>query len=694
MTPLRRLLSISNNFLQARGLQDTVMRPQGSKRRGVTRFATLFLLMIIAPAAGLSSPRQCFAQEPAARSRWGVETRDGVSWLVTPERKPFFSIGINALDGGAPKRELHGRIWYHWGTFFPDLVTWARKTRERVISWGFNTAGGWSLPPSTLEMPTIPDLELGRTARFHWFDPFHPSMDVTMRLEARRLVAPYKGSPQRIGYFSDNEVGWWNGPLFAYYLERPATNHTKHKLVELLREHYQESWERFVGDFVAPEGVTSFDDLLSSTGRFPLLRPGGQGIYVVRKWTGIMAERYYQLVHQSLREADPEALSFGDRLPIYYDPVAVRAMVPYVDVMATNYNVDSPDGWIARYYFEGLQQLAGDKPVLISEWFFAAHENRTGNRNNGHLMTVQTQAQRARGAAAAAERFAHIPSIVGIHWFQHYDHPKGGRMDGEDYNFGLVDLEDRPYEELVGALSRVNARLPEIHRASATPRVAFTSREITVPHASIDPHDRSLADWPKEEALVPQLVAPSPEIPFGDVCLAWDERGLHLALIAMDYSFPHLLAYEGEFPLEEAFRLEWGVDGVSGPRRFALYVIPPPKAEFSMKDAYRMHAKLCHGDRPGCEPVPRAVATYFGSDQPRITVELHLPWEAVGLVGPPSDHLLRMELAATAYHRSRWMSWSGLPPHEAMADTARWMTVRLGGNQGRFIPGACGSGTR
>ena len=181
----------------------------------------------------------------------------------------------------------------------------------------------------------------------------------------------------------------------------------------------------------------------------------------MRRWTGIIAEHYYRLVHDALREADPDALILGDRLPIYYDPVAVRAMVPYVDVISTNYNVDSADGWIARYFFDGLRQLAPRTPVLISEWFFAAHENRSGNRNNGHLMTVPTQAERTRGAIAAAQRFAREPQIVGIHWFQYYDHPTGGRTDGEDYNFGLVDIDDRPYEGLVEAFSRVNPSLAE-----------------------------------------------------------------------------------------------------------------------------------------------------------------------------------------------------------------------------------------
>jgi hypothetical protein len=70
--------------------------------------------------------------------------------------------------------------------------------------------------PSTLELPFIPDLELGRESQFHWLDPFHPDMAEEMRLWAHRLVMPYKGNPYRIGYFSDNEVGWWYGALFTF----------------------------------------------------------------------------------------------------------------------------------------------------------------------------------------------------------------------------------------------------------------------------------------------------------------------------------------------------------------------------------------------------------------------------------------------------------------------------------------------
>ena len=79
---------------------------------------------------------------------------------------------------------------------------------------------------------------------------------------AHQLVAPYKGSPYRIGYFSDNEVGWWYGALFIYYLKQPAANHTKQKLLVLLQETYDNDWQRFLQDFVPPRGVASFAALL------------------------------------------------------------------------------------------------------------------------------------------------------------------------------------------------------------------------------------------------------------------------------------------------------------------------------------------------------------------------------------------------------------------------------------------------
>ena len=648
------------------------MRPAGAA------FLRSFLLAAaIAAVFSAGEGWACADFATAPSSRWSLTTDRGVSWLVTPCGDRFFSLGVNVLDGGYADREKDGKTWYSWKAFVPTLADWIAETRGRLLSWGFNSGGGWALPPETLKLPTVINLELGRLARFHWFDPFAPETETRMNALASELVAPYRNSPYRIGYFSDNEVGWWAGALFFFYSSKPAASFTKQRWVELLHQHYAGDWSRFTDDFVPPAGVNSWEALLATT-ESTRMKPGGSGIRAVREWTGILAERYYTLAEGAIRAADPDALYFGDRLPIYYDPAAVRAMAPHVDAIAVNYNVDSSDGWIADYFFDGLRKLSGGKPVLVSEWFFASRENRSGNRNNGHLMTVGTQGERAVGAATAARNFAAIPELIGMHWFQYYDHPKGGRTDGEDYDFGLVDVDDRPYARLTSALAAVNRQISQIHSNPATAGVR--AKTFVVPHALISTQDHSLSDWPKPASLLTRLIASPGAVEFGEVYLSWTDRGLALATIGQDYFDIDLFAYTGPFPLIDAYRVELGVDLGAGPQRFSLFFIPP---RTKLHDHPEMAARLCAGSAElaitaGCSEVPGAEAVYFGADQPRITAEAVIPWSALGVKRPSPGARLRAEIAATSWHRERWMSSSGEPPAAAMDHPESWPAMRLG----------------
>lgn len=612
--------------------------------------------------------------------RWSTESIDGVDWLRTPCGDRFYSLGVNVLDGGYPWRVKDGKVWYSWTAFDPTLAEWEKRTRSRLANWGFNTAGGWSRPPAELHMPGIINLELGRLAKFHWFDPFDPATERRMMALAPRLVAPYKGSPYRIGYFSDNEVGWWAGALFGFYSAKPAGNFTKQRWVAMLRRYYGDDWRRFTADFLPPPGVASWDALLHCTG-YTHMRPGGHGIAAVREWTGIVAERYYALAEKAIRAADPDALYFGDRLPIYYDPAAVRAEARHVDAIAVNYNPDAGDGWIAHYFWDGLEKLSGGKPVLVTEWFFAADQNRTGNKNNGHLMTVTTQAERARGAAAATGHFAAIPEIVGSHWFQYYDHPKGGRQDGEDYDFGLVDIDDRPYDRLTAALAEANRRVAQIHEAAPSVPPAMADGEL--PHAAISLADHSLADWPKPASLLPPLVPSAGAVDFGEIYLSWSEQGLNLATIGQDYYDIDLFRYDGAFPLGDAYRVELGIDAGAGPRRLTLFFIPPRSHDTTRHDYQQMTVALCAGAAEaaiaqGCTAPGEAQAVYFGADQPRVTAEMTIPWAYLGVAPPPPGARLKAEVAMTAWHGERWMSLSGKAPEADMADPAGWHVFTLG----------------
>jgi hypothetical protein len=633
--------------------------------------AALFILLCSAASAmacGLGN---------APDARWRTEKIQGEAWLVSPCDTQLFSIGVNVLDSGNSGAKLD-RPHYDWRRYNSSLDEWIGETRARMAQWAFNSAGSWSLPPQQLRLPGVIDLELGRNAKFHWFDPFDPAMGRIMDDKARELTAPYRASPYRIGYFSDNEVGWWDGALFTFYSRKPAENFTKRRLVTALRGYYHEDWRRFAEDFVPPAEVHSWRELLASQVTAKL-RPGGAGAKFIALWTHIVAEHYYALAAHAIHQADPGALYFGDRLPIYYDPAAISAEAPYVDAIASNYNLDSPEGWVAPYYFDGLRDLTGGKPVLISEWFYAAHQNRTGNRNNGHLMTVDTQAERASGAAAAAKNFAAIPEVLGVHWFQYYDYPVGGRQDSEDYNFGLVDIENRPYEELTASLGLANRALPAIHREARTMPRQDRAR-IVIPKAEIDPAHASLIDWPKSQSLLPPLRTAKGDVAFGEAYLAWSDQGISLATIGQDYYDTEVLAYDGAFPLSEAYRIELDMDAGAGPKRFTLYFIPP---KGKTRDFPPMAPMLCAGapaehHGTSCPSVPGATTLYFGADQPRIVAETLIPWQALGLAGPPDKRRIKFEVSARSWFRARWMSLSGLNPEKSSAIPAAWTAATLG----------------
>ena len=70
---------------------------------------------------------------------------------------------------------------------------------------------------------------------------------------------------------------------------------------------------------------------------------------------------------------------------------------------------------------------------------------------------LDSQGERADYYEAYVRAALTLPSVVGIHWFIYSDQPAVGRYDGEDSNFGLVSIEDEPYEELLSRMGLVTA---------------------------------------------------------------------------------------------------------------------------------------------------------------------------------------------------------------------------------------------
>jgi hypothetical protein len=227
-----------------------------------------------------------------------------------------------------------------------------------------------------------------------------------------------RDDPRLLGYYSDNEMGWWNATLFKMTLEQAPASGQRQRLVQLLRQTYHNHWSELFKDFEA-EGVGSFEELDQQGMLY--LRPGSQGIRTYRRFLGLMAERYYSLVREIIHAYDPRGLILGDRYQSFYYPEVARAAAPFVDVVSMNLNAAWNDGTFPRFYLDTLHALS-DKPVIVSEFYMTAQQNRSGDKNDSSTFpVVATQKERAAGFRNTVQALARTPYVVGADWFQYYD---------------------------------------------------------------------------------------------------------------------------------------------------------------------------------------------------------------------------------------------------------------------------------
>ena len=419
--------------------------------------------------------------------------------------------------------------WQHYS----DTNAWATDTLNRLKAWGFTTVGGWS-DFQTLRscrdanLAFAPVLHIGASAGAPWWDMWDQKTVERMDQVAREAILPLRDDPRLIGYYTDNEIGWWNAILFEKTLQQAPTSGQRQRLIKLLRETYRNDWSALMEDFEPAPVVESWAEL--ERHGLLYLRPGANGMKVARQFLGVLAERYYSLIHEIVRKYDRRALILLDRFPTFYYPEVVRACAPYVDAVSCNLNATWNDGSFPRFYLETLHALSG-KPLIIGEFYMAARENRSGNRNtHGTYPVVDTQKERARGFRNTVQLLLKTPYVVGADWFQYYDESTHGRFDGENFDFGLVDIYGRPYEAITSSAATFDLRGTKEHPPHTRPDAAQG-----VPPAPRKPFERfeptlALKQWDRERGFV----KPASEYPLADLYVCWDKKAIYLGLCAQD----------------------------------------------------------------------------------------------------------------------------------------------------------------
>jgi hypothetical protein len=429
--------------------------------------------------------------DPEGRSEgtgfFRVAREDDRWWLVDPDGYRFFSIGCccvrpgeeTPIDGRealfADPPAAHSRsFWGHerWLNFYEAnierrygadwLGPWCEQTIARLRRWGFNTIANWSDPCLTAPgfMPYTTNLTslAGMCARLP--ELYAPGFEAELRRLVEPELQPRLGDRALIGYFVGNEPIWTfsghRSPLADLFTDS-SYPHTAAAALEWLRERYRDR----LADLNAAWGTAfaAWDDLRRG---IPDPRLGSASLREdAAEFMGQVLGRFYDTACRVIRAVDPHHLLLGGRFySVAMAEPFVRACRSF-DVYSFNcYQHEVPLDQVER-----VERLSG-LPCMVGE----LHFGEIARGMSGALVSVRSQRERGLAYRHYVEHAARHPAVVGLHWFQWVDEPVTGRFDGENYNIGLVDVTDRPYEEILAEVRAAHEGLYALRRGGAGPR--------------------------------------------------------------------------------------------------------------------------------------------------------------------------------------------------------------------------------
>jgi hypothetical protein len=290
------------------------------------------------------------------------------------------------------------------------------RITPRLKSWGMTTGGKdmaytvmmrWprGQGPSFLGLPDV------------YAEDFAAAIDNS----AKTICVPLKDDPQLLGYFVGNE---------------PAFDGRENELIDIILAGPASATQAKVIDFLT-RGDT----------------PARRKEFIIRAF-----EKYLDLTCAAIKKYDPNHLTLGIRFGGNPSDELLRTGRKF-DVCSINVYEYEPMAQLDRVY-----RYTG-RPALIGEFHIGVPANGLG------AGLVQAKDQKERGVAYRfyMEQAASVNCFLGAYWFQWRDEPVLGRMDGENYNIGLVDVNDRPYKELVEAIKATNKRLYDVHSGKINP---------------------------------------------------------------------------------------------------------------------------------------------------------------------------------------------------------------------------------
>ncbi len=340
-----------------------------------------------------------------------IEQINGKWWFVDPHGHLYLSLGANGAGVGFNGRP--GSMGQGGNT---EITPAQQKMNRRLQAWGM-TSGGTGNPYTVMlrwqraqgtTFLGLPDV---------YSEEFAKSVDES----AKNQCEPGKDDPLIIGYFVGNEPAWdgRESEVVDMILAGPASA-TQTKLKEFLAG----------GD-----------------------NPARRKEFIIAAF-----EKYLVTICNAIKKYDPNHLNLGTRFIGRTSDDALRTGHLF-DVCSMNIYEYEPLMQLDNFY-----RLAG-RPIIIGEF----HMGAPGNGLSAGLVQVKDQKERGVAYRYYVEQSASLDYFLGAHWFQWRDQSVLGRNDGENYNIGFVDINDRPYGELVEAAKATHKRLLDVHSGKILP---------------------------------------------------------------------------------------------------------------------------------------------------------------------------------------------------------------------------------
>tara|TARA_Y100000758_G_scaffold125093_1_gene88186 strand:+ start:1593 stop:2705 length:1113 start_codon:yes stop_codon:yes gene_type:complete len=364
--------------------------------------------LTIAPLILSSACSERKSPQVGSNSFFTLGQKKGHWWLITPEGKPFFTMGVNHIDPATLRYPENIHIWRE--KYDGSTIKWIKESvAPNLKEWGFNTVGWveevsireWRHSRSftvdeyrALNMPYCHLLPF--TQSHQWekhtihFDFRSEDWKEWCDYVARQQCAVLSDDPNLIGYF---------------YSDCPTWIHT------LARNEWR-------GPIFDP------DLLKSESGRKELTD---------------MAHSYYKTTHDAIRRYDKHHLILGDRYeanrPIPME--VVNAALPYVDILSFQDFRDPVN------HLDMWHKKTG-KPVLLADaakmkWKTVPGEI-THNQGGWYAETL-----------AALHK---NPGCIGFHLCGAYQRNRARR-------YGLLDEQESPDKENIALMKDANEKITQ-----------------------------------------------------------------------------------------------------------------------------------------------------------------------------------------------------------------------------------------